>query len=1146
MPDVRLTTSRYVRPGTYIGFVPTPSPIAAVGTPRYPCYVGRGSRLARTANSRHTRSRVYAEQLSFSAVPPYRADLDHDAVNDQSLAQLYKQSGDPVANDRWMFRESVSSGGYDQIEIDQTFFDANATYLIEYQSVDRAVQDELLFDDLREMLFVGDGSGLARYVEGTDYRIVTSLTGQASDTDALQPGTSNTNLTGGVSAVTYTNVPPNPPGAATVAFNASNAYALDYNREYTLTVATIGGASPNFTVTFDLEVAAESGGNSQDPNVPFHAAFASPRTVTIQEGVNDTAFALSTTSNWAPGTPLPSYYSSDGIVLDFTHGVGNFQVGDTYSWKAYGPGLVELSSAHDNTNQYAIVQTPVEGSTNTSGGSLAVSSLAEYSDDFDRDYFLKVTASGGAYPARTATVRWAGYDEIPFTEGTLSLIEGTPASFQNVQLERGVYLTFSFGTAHAAADGVNTLVAADANTLSTALTLANAFKAAHNAHDADAVPTWHAIAGGSHQIAAANATDLPTLRTLCLEIQSDYAAHLADATMHNVADTKWVAAYTVTATSSLADIVLFLNNIKSQYNRHRQAVGIDLSDEWTVSAKTARVSYSAKDDRAYALTVNSVSPGTSVTFTWNAMTYEGGWGSATMATYGDPWSDLPDDIRLMWRNLESTERIAANDTFSFAATNDDLVDWSLSNRVTETIAASEIRLDVAGTVTGTPLTYYVTLEYTPTSILRVVQSASPTTPVSYSAVANTPYLTFSSDPGVAIEVAYEHRGVEPDPGASYYITANRLRASTEYNTPIRYLDRDASDEGTAPHSSDNHLWLMTDLAFDTEFFGCYVVQVASAAANETFTVADYRTAIDATETNSDISDLVVLNHYASLAYSKDSVEQMNAPFQAKERLLWVGAPVGTTIGDTLTADTLVYLARVTLQVAPSSPARGNIILMSNVEATRTYILEDGSSTLVTLDGSYIAGYAAARTASFTDPTDTLYKKDTGSFDSMETYNEREEELLGDASMTFMHEVGTGQYRFGESITVDKSQPALQEISVRVQAHYGVRRIRNDLNEFVNGLVPPSPAAGVIMIQNQLVQSLAKMVSDGIFAPYGSDEDPPTIRQISPGSDVRVKVDASDRRQYYFDYYFVAKYPIKRLFGLYSIDSRFWDARDAAA
>ena len=1160
--DIRLTTNRYVRPDAYIGRVHQPRPAALTANPRFPSYVGRGNRLARESNSRHIRSRVYEENLNFSVVQPYVAPLDYNAANDQSLAVLQKGTGEPVPFVSWMFTESVTgSGTYDRVQVDSTVFDKNTTYQIEYQSVERTVEDILQFDDVREVITVGDAESSDRYTEFEDFRIETTLTGDATDTDALVVS-SATNETGAVGGITKTGAV----GTGLVAFDATNTFIYPYSRAYRLTCTAAGGVSPNLTAEFTLAITALSGGNSQETNIPYHT---SATVVTLQIAQNGVAADIDNVNLlnpvWAPAAPsarykvgetLPDWLgTADGIRLDFNFTGGNFGVNDYYDWNAFGPGLVEFSSAHQNINQFSSVATPVEagniltGTNYTSGGKITVNSETNYDDDFDRSYTLAVSAAAGNAPTRTATVLWTGYDELPFSEGTISLTEATATTLIQQLMERGVNFDFTFGTEHNASDTTNIVTAADALTISTALTLAANIKLEANDHDADTGGAWHNGLGlSTHQIAATDPIDLATLRTICLEMQTDIAAHFADTTMHIVADAVHAlnSSYTVTATSPLATLVNFLNDAKAKYNKHRVSTGLVVGDYWTVAASAARREYTAKDDRNYQLTIGTIVPDTTIPATYNARNYEGGWGTVSItgdgvSYYADPYFDLPDNIRLMARNINDTERLAVNDVYTFSATSDDVVDWTLVRRETETIAAADIQQDVSGTVTGTPLAYFIILNETPSTILRVKASVAGTH-LSYSQVASTPYLFFATDPAVAVQVDYEWRGYEPDPGNSYFITANRKRADTEFNEALRYLTIDDARLGLYPSATNNHLWIMAEIAFETSFFGAYFIQTQSAADNEVYSIADYRNAIDATEAKTEISDLIVLSYFNALAYSKTSVEQMNDPFVGKQRILWVGTPIGTAVGDDTTVGTLVYLARNTLQYSPMSQGKGNVILFANNQATRTQALEDGTTTELTLDGSYIAGHAAAMTASFTDPADTILKKETSAFDTITLFSERETEILGGASTVYMNLKGASLYEYGESVTVDTTEVALNEISARTQEHHVLKTVRSEMADALIGFVPPSPAAGVLMVQGQLVLTLGGMASSGVIAPYGSESTPPTIRAISPSTDVYVYVDELDQRLYHFGYFFNVRLPIKRLFGLYSVSTRFWDNR----
>lgn len=1157
--DLRLTTSRYTVPATYIDFVPTPQAGTPQGTPRYPCLVARGHRLARETSIPHIRARVYGEQLAFSTTAPYTAGLDHNAAPDQTLAQLYSSSGQPVDLDKWRFLTSLSGSGlYDRVQVDATSYDHTTTYFIEYQSIDRDVQDDLQFNDLREMLLVGDSGGQNQYIEYEDYRVVTGLTGSATDPDACTPGTANTHLTGTVSPIVKAGIGGGPPaGLGLVTFSAGNSYTGAYNRRYRLT--STNGVNKQFS----LSITNLSGGNAQVPNVPanvadsiFELVGGGPTWVGVQ--VTDPALYIV--------APLPNYVDDDGIRLTFDLNGGAFANDDYYEWTAYAPGKIEFCSAHDNTNQYSDVLDPVElgifdansTATQASGGVITVHSDTDYVGDFDRSYFIQCTANGGgpAPAARTATIYWNGYGELPYTNSAVvTVTEGGNAS--RLLLENGIYLTFNFGTAHATIDTTNTILTPAATTLSSAITLANMILTQFNAHDFDAGPVWHFAGPNAHQIVAVPATDLATLRTLALDIQTKYAAHLADLTQHVLADTIWSldSDLTVSATSSLAEVIAFLNDVKTRYNRHRQANGFSgtaQSDTWRIDAKAARRNFTGKDDRNVTLTINTFVAATTFPVTYTSSTLEGGWGTVTIADYSDPWLDLPDSIRLMVRNLSTTESYTANNTFTFSTVNYDVVDWTLVSRSSETIAEDDIVLDTLGNVTGTPLDYYLDLQYTPEQVLRV-KRADTGLAISYRWVTDTPYIAFTTDPATDVIVDYEHRGDEPDPGLSYYVTANRLRAVTDYDVAQGpFLSPDESRAFAYPATTDNHLWMGSEVAWNAAPFGFYMVQVRDLSGDGNFVTADYKRAIDATETTSAISDVIVLSPAATgasawdniTAYAKNSCEKMNSPFEAKERLLWVGAPVGTAIGDESTPDTLVYYARRSLQCPPSGKAKGNIILLGNTTATRSFQLEDGSSTTVTLDGSYIAAHTAALVASFPNPTDTILHRACVAFDTVDTPNEKEALLLGTASITWLEALGTGTYWYAESVTVDTTQKSLNEISARTQAHFVVRYIRQRMNDAMIALVPPSPLAGVALLAGFLTQLLSALVSAQIIAPYGSELNPPVVRDVS-SEDYQVLVDETDRSLYHFKFFFNGRYPIKRLFGLYSIDTKFWSASSAA-
>jgi hypothetical protein len=73
-----LYTSKYVKPGAYIGEVITPSSSVATAL-RIPTAIGKGSKYALSKNASVVRAYVYDEDITFSTTSPYRALLKHTA-----------------------------------------------------------------------------------------------------------------------------------------------------------------------------------------------------------------------------------------------------------------------------------------------------------------------------------------------------------------------------------------------------------------------------------------------------------------------------------------------------------------------------------------------------------------------------------------------------------------------------------------------------------------------------------------------------------------------------------------------------------------------------------------------------------------------------------------------------------------------------------------------------------------------------------------------------------------------------------------------------------------------------------------------------------------------------------------------------------
>jgi hypothetical protein len=80
---------------------------------------------------------------------------------------------------------------------------------------------------------------------------------------------------------------------------------------------------------------------------------------------------------------------------------------------------------------------------------------------------------------------------------------------------------------------------------------------------------------------------------------------------------------------------------------------------------------------------------------------------------------------------------------------------------------------------------------------------------------------------------------------------------------------------------------------------------------------------------------------------------------------------------------------------------------------------------------------------------------------------------------------------------------------------------------------------VAIVRTYLVNKLADLVGKGLIGPF-ADENGNT-RPIDPTLDVEVFRDRSDKTLYHFRYYWMGRYPVKRLFGMYSVDRKFFSS-----
>lgn len=592
-------------------------------------------------------------------------------------------------------------------------------------------------------------------------------------------------------------------------------------------------------------------------------------------------------------------------------------------------------------------------------------------------------------------------------------------------------------------------------------------------------------------------------------------------------------------------------------------------DNFTFKVLAPRQFYQMKDNRAITLTTDSVPPAGvgsgSVVVSYTTNTLEGGFGIVTptpednsLAPSNALWKNgrfvMNGNILVAMRNLHAGpttaavsggNRHAAGNKFTFSATIDGTIDWSLVSKATETIAKKNILTDVLGDITGAAASPYIILANIPEAgTVPVVTEAESGTPISFTLRTtpqgdNTQYIVFlGPKPTVDVKVEYIYRGAEPAPGQIYYVTSKHVRPDELYNQPILIRSLDDGRKLLAPSETTNHLYIMNEIAMgDIAAPAIYIVQVKDADGDSLYTDVDFADAIAASEAPRAISDLVVLSHFSTLAQQLNSVNKMADPFKRRFRMTWIGTPIGTPLGSEDEANTLIALSQRTLQVFGANPAHGTRVLVAPTSCTRDVKLENNVVTEVTMDGSFVAGALAALNASFADPAETLLRKTLAGFKSIQTYGDIESPYnlaLGAANIIFFTDQGGGVFRIEEDVTTDTFAPDFNLINNMNQKMFVVKQIRNELDSKLIGLIVPSAQAGVGLVRGFLVQALSNLLGRGLIGRYQKADG--SERPIDPGKDVIVFRDSADPTLYHVLFAFWLKNEIKRIFGLYSVNS----------
>ena len=425
-----LSTTRYVEVGTYIGQYFLPGAGGLPNDVRVPALVGKGDRLFSVKNLPFRRSFISGEALTFTSIAPFIANTAHVSNGSQSLpVKLYTLDGTEVSVNKWVFLKNMS-GNYVQVQIIDTAFDPLAQYILDYQSLDRTVKDQIPVVTLKQLSTqaqVRQITALGTLQDQEEFKEYIDFFGDFEvDAPVADPG--NLNPTSSFTSVTTVGT-----GTGVVTVSPSAAYSHLYNRVYNLEVTAAGGLPGSRTATLAWSATPVSFGNNALPSTPINPAETRP-TITLSE--------------IAPLT-MSNILLELGVVLDFDFGASNFVIGDMFHLQGNGAGLIELDPRLAQSNQFSELSEIEPDLMVLSTGVVTYAStpLDYLMTSVNMNFRVECIQVTGSSPTRTATFVWAGYG-MAAASGSFVVNEAVTGSDVQTLGATGIKLSLNFGATH--------------------------------------------------------------------------------------------------------------------------------------------------------------------------------------------------------------------------------------------------------------------------------------------------------------------------------------------------------------------------------------------------------------------------------------------------------------------------------------------------------------------------------------------------------------------------------------------------------------------------------------------------------------------------------------------------------------------------
>lgn len=396
-------------------------------------------------------------------------------------------------------------------------------------------------------------------------------------------------------------------------------------------------------------------------------------------------------------------------------------------------------------------------------------------------------------------------------------------------------------------------------------------------------------------------------------------------------------------------------------------------------------------------------------------------------------------------------------------------------------------------------------------------------------------------------------GKRPAPGDVYFVTYEYTRPASDYEVPFRHFSVESAlalvGSPSAAVANYNPLAIAAQLAFDNGANYIYTVQVDDSSEGNP-SRAEVLAALNGAGSIAGTTEVVVVGEPGTrLDVTTDMMTHLETqcgPIEKHYRRIFCGMASGTAIGDRDTADSIVGRATRTLQVAPSSPARGRMFLIAPPQqsgVTKLVTLDDGVKTRVDLDATYLAVAVAARRTALAGPAETLTRRTITGFDTdniTTPWKPAERRALAGAGVLVIT-YDAGQFKMLDAMSTEGGgggKTSFQVDSTSYQKDVIVTKVNQALDANIVGIVPYDLASFILDIKLVIQGVIAGEISKGTIGPY-RDKETGAARSIDMRTDIRVAQNVNVPTEFNFAYWFNLRYPALRLLGEYSVDNPFF-------